>query len=323
VTHLGSRRRTTGTAQFIGVVALTLLLTATATPAQAAVSLPWQTDATVNALLEHGAISSTARPTLNATDDAARGTGATDRGVALDRAKGLTVKTRSGTLTVAPETGTSPTEASSDVIIYAGEDSSHRFALTKAGPTATSNAAYVVINSAAAPTSYGFRFTVDGKPAHLSVEDRAVVVRDSAGAVVNSVLPPWATDAAGKAIPTSYAVAGDILTQTVDHEGAAYPVVADPRTACDWVYCTVEFNRSETRSIAGSSGTAAFLLSAGCKALGKNIAWFICGLYAAALKDTASSAVNVGRCVGMRAIHYPIGVASLPYPVIYSGGNCR
>jgi hypothetical protein len=318
--HNGSRT-TSRTIQIIGGAALTLLLTATAIPAQAAA--PLQTNATVKALVTQGVVTATAETGRNSVDGASQAVSSVDRGVTLDPTVGLGVRSHEGALTVTPVTGRSAVQTTGDVLVYASQDQSYDFALTKAGPTATADAAYVVIHDGSAPTSYGFRFTVDGQPARLSVEAGTVVVRNAAGKVVNSVLPAWATDAAGKAIPTSYSVAGEVLTQTVEHRGAAYPVVADPRTACDWVYCTIEFNRSETRSIAGSSGTAAFLLAAGCKALGNNIGFFVCGLYAAALRDAASSAVNVGRCVGMRAIHYPIGVASLPYPVIYSGGNCR
>ncbi|WP_282847829.1 DUF4258 domain-containing protein [Microbacterium oxydans] len=39
---------------------------------------------------------------------------------------------------------------------------------------------------------------------------------------------PWAKDASGASVPTFYGITGSTLTQVVQHQGAAYPVVADP-----------------------------------------------------------------------------------------------
>jgi|GEM_PF-6769053 len=45
---------------------------------------------------------------------------------------------------------------------------------------------------------------------------------------VIKIQKPWAVDAAGKDLPTSYTFAGGVLTQKVDTTGATFPVVADP-----------------------------------------------------------------------------------------------
>lgn len=42
------------------------------------------------------------------------------------------------------------------------------------------------------------------------------------------VAPAWATDAAGRAVPTRYEIDGDTLIQVTEHQGYAYPVVSDP-----------------------------------------------------------------------------------------------
>ena len=40
---------------------------------------------------------------------------------------------------------------------------------------------------------------------------------------------PWAVDANGNAVPTTYSVSGDTITQTTDLTGVtAFPVVVDP-----------------------------------------------------------------------------------------------
>jgi hypothetical protein len=59
--------------------------------------------------------------------------------------------------------------------------------------------------------------------------DRAqdVVAED----VVGVISAPWATDATGVSVPITLDVDGDHVTMSVDHEGAAFPVVADPTYA--------------------------------------------------------------------------------------------
>jgi hypothetical protein len=49
--------------------------------------------------------------------------------------------------------------------------------------------------------------------------------------VVGELAPPWAVDAAGKRLPTSYSLHGTELRQRVDTRDAVLPVVADPSIA--------------------------------------------------------------------------------------------
>lgn len=57
-----------------------------------------------------------------------------------------------------------------------------------------------------------------------------VIARDTPTGVevFGTIAKPWAADANGKELPTSYTAKGDVLTQSVDSTGAAFPVVADP-----------------------------------------------------------------------------------------------
>jgi hypothetical protein len=323
MTH-NTSRRFSRPARLVGGVALTLLLTVTAIPAHAAVplSLAPQIDGTVSALVQQGAVmepgAKKSAPTHRSTAPNA------DAGVRVDTARGLAIRSDSGDIVVTPVGAGRAVAPKRDVVVYAGTDRSHDFALTRAGSNATANAAFAIAHSAAAPTTYGFRFTVAEQPARLALIDGAVAVKDAAGAVVNFVQPPWATDANGRAVPTSYSVSGDVLVQTVDHRNAAYPVVADPTMACDWIHCTVQFNKSETRSIAsGSWGTAA-VVGFACGRLRSTIGGFVCAVGLSVISYMAGAAANVDRCLGVRAVRYPgFGIASTPYPVIYSGGNCR
>jgi hypothetical protein len=312
------------TARLVGGVALTLLLAVTAIPAHAAVpySPVPQVHATMAALVESGAVAGGHSKPAAGTSEAAPSP--TDSGVRLDGGRGLALRSNVGDVVVAPVGAGRATTARTDVVVYAGADASHDFALTKAGRDAPSNAAFAIAHRANAPTSYGFRFTVGGMPAQLALIEDVVVVKDSQGRVANFVTPAWATDANGAPVPTHYDVSGDVLTQTVDHHGAAYPVVADPAMACDWINCTVQFNRSETRSIASGSWGAAAVIGFACGRLRTTIAGFVCAIGLSVIAYMANAALNVDRCFGVRAMRYPgFGLASTPYPVIYSGGNCR
>lgn len=66
-----------------------------------------------------------------------------------------------------------------------------------------------------------------------------LVVADRAGPkaisdVLGSISAPWATDANGVNLTTSYAYHDGVLTQSVDTTGAAFPVVADPSLTFGW-----------------------------------------------------------------------------------------
>lgn len=58
----------------------------------------------------------------------------------------------------------------------------------------------------------------------------AISILDASGTWIGGAAPAWATDAAGKAVPTSYSIDGNELVQTVDLSSPdiAFPVVADP-----------------------------------------------------------------------------------------------
>jgi hypothetical protein len=55
---------------------------------------------------------------------------------------------------------------------------------------------------------------------------------------------PWAVDAAGKQLATSYTFTGNTITQNVDTTGATFPVVADP-TVTYLLVKYVHFSRTE------------------------------------------------------------------------------
>ncbi len=89
-------------------------------------------------------------------------------------------------------------------------------------------AALLLIHSHEAPTEYRFENAVpDGHTAELQ-PDGSVRFFDADGNESGGIASPWALDANGEEVPTRYTLDGATLVQAIDHEDAAYPVVADP-----------------------------------------------------------------------------------------------
>ena len=113
---------------------------------------------------------------------------------------------------------------SNGIAIYAG--TSYHIALDAAQDGFS---AYVAVNDSSAPTRYEFGYDL---PSGFKLsEDGAggVEILDSENEVVGDIAPPWAVDANGAAVATAFKLVDDDLIQTIQHSGAAYPVVADPR----------------------------------------------------------------------------------------------
>ncbi|WP_329412869.1 hypothetical protein OG802_21785 [Streptomyces sp. NBC_00704] len=67
--------------------------------------------------------------------------------------------------------------------------------------------------------------------------------------VLGSIAAPWAKDAHGEAVPTSYRIDGGSLVQTVNTTAdTAFPVVADPSVGYGWnIY--IKFNKAEVKRL--------------------------------------------------------------------------
>ncbi len=88
--------------------------------------------------------------------------------------------------------------------------------------------AVLVIDGEEAASKYRFTKAVpEGHTAKIQA-DGSIRFFDAEGGEAGGIAPPWALDAEGKKVPTSFALDGDTLIQTVDHDGAAYPAIADP-----------------------------------------------------------------------------------------------
>lgn len=106
------------------------------------------------------------------------------------------------------------TDGGSDVAVQVVEDGSVRV--------------HTIIPDAGAPTEYTYQLDVPASATLELLDDGAVAIWDG-GEWLGGVAAPWATDAAGRPVPTSYRLEGTAVVQTVDIPAdATFPVVADP-----------------------------------------------------------------------------------------------
>lgn len=177
--------------------------------------------------------------------------------------------------------------------------------VTGTGASGT-NASFVVIQNSEAPQTYSF--TVGGPDTTLELTDgEQVIVKDQVGTPINFLNEPWARDANGVELRTFYSVDGNVVTQHVDTAEAAFPVVADPTTGCGFGWCSVYFNREETKGIAAGGATAVGAVTAGC-ALVNRILGAACAVASGTVIAFAQGADANGNCVGIVAY----GVAGTP-----------
>ncbi len=103
----------------------------------------------------------------------------------------------------------------------------------------------MVIDGPDAPSEYRFDVTVPVGATLESTPDGGAQVIGADGHVVVRVEPAWALDAHGHPVPTWYRIDGTTLVQVIDHTGAAYPVVGDPKFSKSWWGWTVKLSSSE------------------------------------------------------------------------------
>lgn len=86
----------------------------------------------------------------------------------------------------------------------------------------------IIVGSAQAPTQYEFPLTLPSGASPKLQSDGSVQVVNKGGKVLGAFGAPWAVDASGRSVPTTFAVEGNTLVQRVPHRGYSYPVIADP-----------------------------------------------------------------------------------------------
>jgi hypothetical protein len=146
--------------------------------------------------------------------------GATDGRVGTTAAEGVAVSSAAGTVRVALPAGSGVLEPRAGMQV----------APDVAVRTGPAGAQLMRVLHAGADPSY--RLDLPAGVSALARDDGGLDLAALDGRlVVGEVGAPWAVDAAGTRLPTSYTLHGTELRQHVDTREAAFPVVADPSIA--------------------------------------------------------------------------------------------
>ena len=90
--------------------------------------------------------------------------------------------------------------------------------------------------SAGAQSSYDFALPEGSYPTVLPTGD--TLLSDASHHYIGTLAAPWARDASGRSLPTTYSWSGSTLTQHVELEGARFPVLLDPLWLYSYDYST-------------------------------------------------------------------------------------
>ena len=171
-----------------------------------------------------------------------------------------------------------------------------------------------VSKSSAAPTVIKYRVVTDPSGTLALQPDGSVHVMNRDGLITSVIEAPWAIDAAGRSVTTSYTIAGSTLVQTIEHRapGVTYPVTADPSVvSCSTFVACIKFNRSETLRVnnAAITGGVAGMAGSLCGLIPSS-PWYAfafkatCGGYVGAncanIRANSQNAVSTGRCLALR-----------------------
>jgi|GEM_PF-3476734 len=145
--------------------------------------------------------------------------------------------------------------------------------------------------------------------------------------VFGTIAKPWATDAKGKSLTTSYTYKAGVLTQNVDTRGATFPVVADPSISLGWhivPVAYVDYSRSETLRFRDNLGTDQAIASLLCTITGPAVPFCVAfiSIKANDVRNRVNEAIATGRCVGVRYPLSPPSVANIFVLDVYTHTNC-
>ena len=92
----------------------------------------------------------------------------------------------------------------------------------------SSFAVFLVVNSVESATEFRFNNAVPVNHSVVTQEDGSVNFLDKDDNIVSGISTPWAFDANGVEVPTSFTLDGTTLVQKIEHQGFDYPIIADP-----------------------------------------------------------------------------------------------
>ncbi|MFD7924208.1 hypothetical protein ACFV3R_34020 [Streptomyces sp. NPDC059740] len=177
-------------------------------------------------------------------------------------------------------------------------------------------------NSASAPHQVAYNLSLPAGatlvPSSAALDDEAnndpddtdvtylIVLNDH---IIGDIEAPWAKDANGAAVPTTYTVSGNQLIQNVSFTSTtAFPVVADPKVSFGW-WIYIRFSKSEVKKIGPKIGGAASVAAYVCDVIPNHTAASVCKAVSAfGLAHIGATFVKAAvkkRCVELKFAYSP------------------
>ncbi len=135
-------------------------------------------------------------------------------------------------------------------------------------------------------------------------------------AMVGAIDAPWARDAAGKELRTSYRIDGSAIVQDVDVKGAAFPIIADPTVKAGFhivPVAYVQYTWSETWYVKNHLPQGAIATALLCSRTGPAAPY--CAYYGALfvndVRSTTDAAIARKKCLKMR-LPSTLGAIGIP-----------
>jgi hypothetical protein len=233
-----------------------------------------------------------------------------------DPAEGVTVTGGEGApdldLGLPLPAGSEAVEQSAARTVY--QAAGDQWSLVVEQPDASTLRATMVIDGPDAPTSFPFDLGLAGGASLLPQDDGTVAVLDADGEINLVVQAPWGRDANGADIPTHFTVDGTVLTQHVEHGGAAYPVQADPEFTWGNVTGTVYFNRDETLRVSRDYFYVALALGYACPNAPCKV---VVAAQSGNIQAAAGRFYNQGDCIKVKI------PGAIPYRLEAGTRNCQ
>lgn len=226
--------------------------------------------------------------------------------------QGITLTNHGESLTIGlPHAGKSLTRHASDGSMYYRNS-----AASSVVPVFNDDGSVQIISvseTAASPSAFEYSLQLPDGTKILAGPDGGYVFQDAAGNLTGLIYAPWAVDANGVKVPTSYELVGNTLTQHVDFSapGIEFPVVADPTIYYFWWGYGVKYTKSETAHIANSADQTAFQAVL-CGVLPWPVSAACAGAWAIMYYQqfgTFKSARDQGKCA---QVNYPYVGAPVP-----------
>ncbi|RSO10727.1 hypothetical protein DMH18_11235 [Streptomyces sp. WAC 06783] len=170
------------------------------------------------------------------------------------------------------------TKAGKNTTVYPGAAKATDLAVQ---PTADGGIrALAVLKNATAPREQRYDISLPNGAHLMKLDNGAVAAIAKNGTFLGGFTTPWAKDATGKPVPTSYRIDGNTLVQTVQiADSTAFPVVADPKWLDDAAKGTAMGLATGCVSGAVAGGGAGCIPGAVAGGLGGAVAGVIGGLF--------------------------------------------